>query len=154
MTSEVNSNMRKFHVARGFSSDDVILPSRSTQNSAGYDFRSLETYTMKPHERHVFSTGVKAEMEKDEVLYLFIRSSIGIKKGVLLSNSVGVIDSDYFENEKNDGHIMIALSNISDEEVLIQKGDKIAQGVFMKYLVTDDDASTGTRIGGIGSTGK
>lgn len=146
--------MRKFHVAKGFSSSDVILPSRSTQDSAGYDFRSLETYTLKPHESHVFPTGVKAEMEKGEVLYLFIRSSIGIKKGILLSNSVGVIDSDYFENEKNDGHIMIALTNISEEEVLIQKGDKIAQGVFMKYLVTDDDASIGTRKGGIGSTGK
>lgn len=146
--------MRKFHVARGFSADDVILPCRSTKDSAGYDFRSLESYLLKPKESHVFPTGVKAEMEKDEVLYIFIRSSLGIKKGILLSNSVGVIDSDYFGNEKNDGHIMISLTNLSDEDVEIQKGDKIAQGVFMKYLITEDDDATKERKGGIGSTGK
>ncbi len=146
--------MRKFEIAKGFENEDVSLPTRATSKSAGYDLKSLETYVLKPGERHTFPTGLKACMEGDEVLYIFVRSSMAIKKGVRLSNSVGVIDADYYSNVDNDGHIMVSLFNFSDKEVEIVKGDRIAQGIFMKYLVVDDDMAAGTRTGGFGSTNK
>lgn len=144
--------MRKFEICSGYENCDVQLPVRATKRSAGYDLRSIENYTLQPNERHVFKTGLKACMEDDDVLYIFIRSSMAIKKGVRLSNSVGVIDADYYSNKDNDGHIMVSLYNFSNEEVEIKKGDRIAQGIFMKYLLTDDDISTKERTGGFGST--
>lgn len=144
--------MRKFEICLGYENCDVQLPVRATKRSAGYDLRSIENYTLQPNERHVFKTGLKACMEDDDVLYIFIRSSMAIKKGVRLSNSVGVIDADYYSNKDNDGHIMVSLYNFSNEEVEIKKGDRIAQGIFMKYLLTDDDISTKQRTGGFGST--
>lgn len=144
--------MRKFEICLGYENCDVQLPVRATKRSAGYDLRSIENYTLQPNERHVFKTGLKACMDDDDVLYIFIRSSMAIKKGVRLSNSVGVIDSDYYSNKDNDGHIMVSLYNFSNEEVEIKKGDRIAQGIFMKYLLTDDDISTKQRTGGFGST--
>jgi dUTP pyrophosphatase len=146
--------MRKFEIAKGFEEKDVVIPVRATSKSAGYDLRSLETYTLKPGERHTFPTGLKACMEDDEVLYIFVRSSMAIKKGVRLSNSVGVIDADYYSNPDNDGHIMVSLFNFSDKDVEILAGDRIAQGIFMKYLATDDDVASGERKGGFGSTNK
>ncbi len=146
--------MRKFEIARGFENEDVELPKRGSSHSAGYDIKSLETFTLKGGEMHVYKTGIKACMEDDEVLLLVVRSSIGIKKGLCLANQVGVIDSDYYGNENNDGHIMVALRNMTDKDVTIEKGDRICQGIFSKYLVTDDDDSTTVRKGGVGSTGK
>lgn len=144
--------MRKFEVCSGFENCDIELPIRATKRSAGYDLKSIESYILKPNERHVFKTGLKACMEDDEVLYIFIRSSMAIKKGIRLSNSVGVIDADYYSNPDNDGHIMVSLYNFSDNEVEIKKGDRIAQAIFMKYLLVDDDDSEKERIGGFGST--
>ncbi len=146
--------MRKFEIAKGYEDMNVILPKRGSKHSAGYDFFSLEEYTLHPKEVHLFQTGVKARMNKDEVLLLVVRSSIGIKKGLSLANQVGVIDSDYYGNEKNDGHILIALRNESENDVTITKEERIAQGIFVHYLVTDDDMTKETRIGGIGSTGR
>ena len=99
-------------------------------------------------------TGIKAYMEDDEVLYLYNRSSNPKKKGLILANSVGVIDKDYYGNPENDGHIMFAFFNLKDEDITIKKGDAIGQGVFSKYLVTDDDVAGGDRTGGFGSTDK
>lgn len=144
--------MRKFEIAKGFENSAVVLPERATKKSAGYDLRSLDEYDLKPGERHVFRTGLKACMEDDEVLYIFVRSSMAIKKGIRLSNSVGVIDADYYNNPDNDGHIMVSLYNFSSESVHISAGDRIAQAIFMKYLVTDDDSSDKERKGGFGST--
>lgn len=146
--------MRKFSICRGYEDAGVVLPKRSTRSSAGYDFSSLEDYSLKPGECHVFQTGVKAQMEEDDVLYIFIRSSMAIKRGLELCNSVGVIDADYFGNPSNDGHIMIAIFNSSSEVASIRKGDKIAQGIFMKYEKTDDDDASLERVGGTGSTGR
>ncbi len=146
--------MRKFYIAKGFENRDVILPKRGTSKSAGYDFSTLEEITIKPNEKVLVNTGVKAEMEDDEVLLIFPRSSIAVKKGLQLTNSVAVIDADYFSNPNNDGHIMIPLNNISSKEVTLQKGERIAQGIFVKYLITDDDNSTSSRVGGYGSTGE
>ena len=97
-------------------------------------------------------TGIKAYMMDDEVLYLYNRSSNPKKKGLVLANSVGVIDKDYYGNVDNDGHIMVAFYNVRDEQVLIKKGEKIAQCIFQKYLTTDDDDASGLRTGGFGST--
>ncbi len=91
-------------------------------------------------------------MEDDEVLLIFPRSSLAIKKGLRLTNSVAVIDADYYGNENNDGHIMISLFNFSDHDVVIEDQERIAQGIFMKYLPTDDDDAKGERVGGFGST--
>lgn len=146
--------MRQFMICKGFEQEDVKLPERSTKFSAGYDFKSLEDYDLKPNEMHIFKTGVKACMDDDDVLLIFIRSSLAIKKGLQLANNVAVIDADYFSNENNDGHIMIALKNTSSDIVSIKKYDKIAQGMFTKYEITIDDNATTSRTGGTGSTGR
>lgn len=143
--------MRGFMNVTGFS---VELPKRATTKSAGYDFKAIEDFIVNPSSVVVAKTGIKAYMGDDEVLEIYPRSSMGIKKNVILANSVGIIDSDYFNNEANEGHIMIALYNYGNEAVSINKGDKIAQGIFKKYLVAENDATTHERKGGIGSTGE
>lgn len=92
-------------------------------------------------------------MEDDEVLYLHIRSSAAFKRGVRMINSVAVIDSDFYNNETNEGEISLGLLSHNDDVVRIKKGECVAQGVFHKFLITDDDDADGERIGGIGSTG-
>jgi dUTP pyrophosphatase len=149
---------RGFKVAKGFEDKGINLPVRKTKLSAGYDIEAAEDIVVpafKPGTAPtLIPTGIKAYMEDDEVLYLYNRSSNPKKKGLVLANSVGVIDADYYENPDNDGHIMFAFFNFKDEDVEIKKGDAIGQGVFMKYLLTDDDAAEGERLGGFGSTSK
>ena len=117
--------------------------------------RRLEEYTLKPGESKAFTTGLKVSMNEDEVLYLYSRSSMGYKYNVTLSNSVGVIDSDFYNNEDNEGHFKVKLINHGDKDFEVKVGDRIAQGVFMKYLTVDDEeAITNVRTGGIGSTNK
>lgn len=99
-------------------------------------------------------TGVKADMNDDEALFLYNRSSNPLKKFLLLGNGVGVIDRDYFENEDNDGHIMFQFLNFGLFPVTIKKGERIGQGVFAPFLKTDDDVAGGKRTGGHGSTGE
>lgn len=144
--------MRGFKVAKGFNPEEIILPKRQTKYSAGYDFYVAEDITIKSHSIALVKTGIKAYMASDEVLCIFIRSSMPSKKGLTLANNVGIIDSDYYENEDNDGHIMIQVLNISDNDCTIKKHERIAQGIFMKYLLADDDATTEERLGGFGST--
>ena len=144
--------MRGFKVAKGFENSNITLPKRQTKNAAGYDFYVASDIIIKAHSVALIPTGVKAYMERDEVLNIYIRSSIPLKRGLTLANNVGVIDSDYYENPSNDGHIMIQVLNFSDEDILIKKDERIAQGVFMKYLLTDNDDAKSDRIGGFGST--
>ncbi len=132
--------------------EDIILPKRSTKNSAGYDFYSLYDITIKPNERVVIPTGIKAMMNENEFLGIYIRSSLGFKYNIRMCNQVGIIDADYYNNKDNEGHIFVCLQNESDKEVVIKKGDRFVQGIFMSYLITDDDEATDTRNGGIGST--
>lgn len=133
--------------------NSIELPKRSTINSAGYDIRSIEDAVIKPGESRVIKTGIKACMNSDEVLYLYIRSSLGFKYDICLSNNVGVIDSDYYNNPGNEGHIQIKLINHGKSDFEIKRGDRIAQGVFMKYLCIDDEkVINNKRIGGTGST--
>ena len=143
--------MRGFQNVTGY---DVPLPKRATSHSAGYDICTTEDALLEAGDTVVLKTGLKAYMGADEVLLIFIRSSIGIKHDITLSNGTGVIDSDYYNNEDNEGHIHIALTNCGYNDFLITKGDRLAQGVFVKYLITDDDTASGVRSGGIGSTGK
>lgn len=133
--------------------DNIMIPQRKTKNSAGYDFSCCKEEIIKPHETKLFPTGIKAKMEDGEFLAIFIRSSLAIKKGLILSNSVGIIDSDYYNNPDNEGHIMVALTNISDKDVLIEAKERIAQGIFLKYEVVDNEKEIkAKRLGGIGST--
>ena len=135
--------------------ESYSLPKRSTKNSAGYDIASLEEYTLKPGEAHIFVTGLKVTMNSDEVLYLYGRSSFGYKYNITLANSVGVIDSDFYNNVDNEGHFKVKLINHGEKEVKINIGDRIAQGVFMKYLIVDNEEKIiKERKGGLGSTDK
>ena len=148
------ANMRHFALVKGAPAD-TKLPTRKTKGSAGYDFYlpcdvALEPYGDSP----IIQTGVKAYMPEDEVLLLFVRSSVGIMKNVTLSNSVGVIDASYCDNPDNEGNIGLKLHNNSPHTVTFKKGERIMQGVFVKYGVVDDDNVTEERKGGIGSTGK
>lgn len=135
--------------------DSIILPTRSTKNSAGYDIFSVQEGVIKPGDSMAFKTGLKVCMNSDEVLMIYSRSSQGYKYDVCLTNSVGVIDSDFYNNKNNEGHFSIKLSNNGKVDYIVNIGDKIAQGVFTKYLIVDDeDEIKNERNGGLGSTGK
>lgn len=145
---------RGFEIAKGFEQLKPLLPIRKTKKSAGYDLALLEKIQLNPGETKLAKTGIKAYMLEDEVLELYIRSSIAYKKKIVLANNVGIIDADYYNNEDNDGHIMLALINLSSEVVTFSKGEFIAQGIFKKYLTVDDDQVEFVRTGGFGSTTK
>ena len=132
---------------------EITLPTRGSKISAGYDFYSPVDIILKPNEKTCVWSDVKAYMQEGEVLLLFVRSSIGIKKGLALSNGTGVIDADYYSNSTNDGNIGIALYNYSDKIVEIKKGERICQGIFVPFLEADNGNTDKKRIGGIGSTG-
>lgn len=146
--------MRRFEVVSRCKDINVELPKRKTKKSAGYDFFAIEDFTLYPNKLCIVPTGVKAYMEDDEVLYLHIRSSVAFKRGVRMLNSIGVIDADFVDNPDNEGEISLGLLSHNDDIVHIQKGERIAQGVFHKFLITDDDDAEGKRVGGIGSTDK
>ena len=149
---------RGFEIAKGFENKNINLPVRKTKFSAGYDVEAAEDCTIPPfvagQKPTLIKTGLKAYMEDDEVLMLYNRSSNPGKKGLILANSVGVIDKDYYGNPDNDGHIMYAFFNVKSEPVEIKKGDVVGQAIFQKYLITDDDSAEGERVGGFGSTNK
>lgn len=149
---------RGFEIAKGYENENINLPRRSTAHSAAYDIEAacdivLPSFKigMKPT---LIPTGLKAYMLDDEVLMILPRSSGPKKQGIMFPHSMGVIDSDYYGNIDNDGHIFVQCINIKDEDVEIKKGDKIAQAYFQKFLITDDDDAIGERIGGFGSTNK
>jgi dUTP pyrophosphatase len=129
-----------------------ILPQRGTKFSSGYDLFSPINILVTPFEKVLIWTNIKAYMQDDEVLQIYIRSSVGIKKGLVLANQVGIIDADYFSNLNNDGNIGLCLENKTNQTIEIKKGDKLAQGIFVKYLVADNCNSDDIRVGGIGST--
>lgn len=147
---------RGFEIAKGFENSNINLPVRSTKNSAGYDVEAAEDCIIpafKPGQKPTLvKTGIKAYMQNDEVLILANRSSNPGKKGLILANSIGVVDSDYYGNADNDGHIMYAFFNFKAEDIEIKKGERIGQAIFQKYLVTDNDIAQGERTGGFGST--
>jgi len=149
---------RGFEIAKGFENSGINIPVRKTKYSAGYDIEAAEDCIISSFKKGakptLIKTGLKAYMGEDEVLILANRSSNPGKKGLILANSIGVIDSDYYGNPDNDGHIMFAFYNVKDEDVEIKKGDAIGQGIFQKFLTTDEDVASGERTGGFGSTSK
>ena len=148
--------IRGFEVAKGFEDKNINLPIRKTKFSAGYDIEAAEDVIIPSFKKGqaptLVKTGIKAYMQDDEVLLLYNRSSNPNKKGLILSNSVGVVDKDYYGNADNDGHIMFAFFNIKDEDIEIKKGECIGQAIFQKYLLVDNDNAEGIRKSGFGST--
>ena len=137
-----------------FKEEDIILPKRQTSGSCGYDFYIPYDFVIKAKSNDKVYSGVKIELNNDEFLMVCIRSSLAIKKGVTLTNQVGIIDSDYYNNPDNDGHIIIAITNNTTEDISFKKGERIAQGIIYKFLKTDDDEVNESRLGGFGSTTK
>lgn len=131
-----------------------LLPERSTAKSAGFDFYVQEDVVCKSHEITLVKSGVKAFFPDNETLLLFNRSSNPKKKGLIILNGVGVIDADYVNNPDNEGEIGGLFYNMTNEDVVLKAGDKMMQGIFVEFKVTDDDNATGERCGGFGSTGK
>lgn len=134
--------------------EEIRLPVRKTKCSAGYDFISFKETIIKSGEIKKIPTGIKAMMNSDEVLAIVVRSSMGFKYNIRMCNQVGIIDSDYYNNIDNEGHIWICLQNEGMDDYVIKKGQAFAQGIFLKYLVVDDDEANNIRNGGIGSTDK
>lgn len=159
---------RGFEIVSKFKNKDINLPVRKTNASAGYDFEAAESLIVpsiwKVLAEKVFigeatglkatliPTGIKSYMLDDEYLQLSIRSGTALKTGLILANGVGIVDSDYYNNPDNEGHIMFPVHNLGFRDKLIKKGERIGQGLFLKYLKVDDDISDGTRTGGFGST--
>ena len=172
---------RGFEIAKGFENEYIFLPKRETLNAAGYDFECAQEVVIKPIWSSVFArigmmfgfnnstenedevngwlkptlvkTGVKSYMEEDEALFLYNRSGNPLKKLLLLGNGVGVVDSDYYGNSSNDGHIMFQFINFGFLPMTIKKGERIGQGVFQKFLLADGDTGgKELRKGGFGHT--
>lgn len=132
---------------------EIKLPTRASEHSAGYDFYSPVDVIIQPNESILIFTDVKAHMYYDNALFLFVRSSMG-KHPVVIANGTGIIDSDYYGNLDNDGNIGFRLLNLGDTPYEIKVGDRIGQGVFVKYGITQNDKITTKRDGGFGSSGK
>ena len=150
--------VRGFEVAKGFEDKNINLPVRKTKKSAGYDMEAAEDCVIPAYKfgqkPTLVKTGLKAYMPDDEYLMLCNRSSNPGKKGLILANSVGIVDSDYYGNPDNDGAIMFAFFNFFEHDLEIKKGDVLGQGIFLKYYTVDNDNAEGERVGGFGSTNK
>lgn len=148
---------RGFEIAKGYEDKDIHIPVRKTANSAGYDVEAASDMVIPPYKPGIkpslIPTGLKAYCEPDEFIMLVNRSS-GPKKGFMMSNSIGIVDADYYGNETNDGHFYFQFWNFGETDLVIHKGDVIGQVIFQKYLTTNDDNATGIRTGGFGSTNK
>ena len=130
---------------------NIKLPTRGSKNSAGYDFYSPVDTVIQPNEMVMIWTDVKAHMYYDNALFIIPRSSMG-KHPVMIANTIGLIDNDYYGNESNDGNIGLRLLNVGSTPYEIKKGDRIGQGIFIKYGTVKNDDTNGTRTGGFGST--
>ena len=132
----------------------TALPIRATKGSAGYDLAVNESGTIMPGEIKLVGTGVKIKMPETEVAFVVPRSSLPRKKGLVIPNSIGVIDSDYYDNPANDGEVKIQLLNIADQPITYTTGDIFAQVIFVHYHLVDEDHALAERVGGFGSTDK
>lgn len=133
--------------------EDIVLPKRATAKSAGYDFFAPTDIDIMPQQTVTVATGIRVLMPDDWCLLVYPRSGLGFKYKLRLNNTVGIIDADYCDTA-NEGHIFIRMTNESDKPLHISKGNAFAQGIFTKYLLTEDDQTTELRQGGLGSTDK
>lgn len=132
---------------------NLKLPQRATKNSAGYDFFAPFGFELKPKESILIPTGIKVKINANYFLMLVVRSSYGFKYQVQLDNTIGIIDADYYNNESNEGHIFVKLTNNSlDKTLKVNPLDAFVQGIFLKYGITCDDNTVAERVGGLGST--
>jgi len=131
----------------------VSLPRRATPASAGYDLAAAETVLVPPGSVALVPTGLRAWMPADEFLAIHLRSSVAVGRGLMLANGTGIIDADYAGNARNGGHILIAVRNVGPATVRLEAGERLAQGIFLRYQVTDGDEPGPERAGGFGSTG-
>ena len=149
--------LRGFEIAKGYEDKDIHMPVRKTKNSAGYDVEAASDIVIEPYKHGMkptlIPTGLQAYCQDDEY-YILVNRSSGPKKGLVMANSIGIIDADYYGNESNDGHFYFQYWNFGDKPLEIKKGDVIGQVIFQKYLTVDDDNATGMRTGGFGSTNK
>lgn len=155
---------RGFEICKGYENNNIKLPKRQTAHAVGYDieaaentlvpslFKMVKNNTELINKPTLIKTGIKAYFEEDEVMYLFNRSSGPSKRGLVLANSVGVFECDYYSNPTNDGEILVCVYNFSNEDIIVKKGERIAQAVFQKFLIADNDTAKGSRLGGFGST--
>lgn len=132
---------------------DVRLPERQTRGSAGYDFYLPDNVVLQPGQATAIPLGVKAQMEDDMYLKIYVRSSIG-RMGLMVPSSVGIIDSDYYNNEDNEGNIHLILFNVTGDVIKLLRGTRVCQGIFTKFMTVNNEPEiTTVRNGGIGSTG-
>lgn len=156
-------NKRGFEIIKEYQNQGINLPQRATKGAAGYDFEAAETVVVpsiwqrqqkgEAPKPTLVKTGVKAYMADTEYLELVSRSSNPLKRFLLLANGVGVIDSDYYNNSGNEGHIMFQFLNFGYEDVIIEKGERVGQGIFKSFLLVDNDQAETQRMGGFGSSG-
>ncbi|CAB1128083.1 Deoxyuridine 5'-triphosphate nucleotidohydrolase [Candidatus Hydrogenisulfobacillus filiaventi] len=145
---------RRFAVVSAYQGRGVTLPRRHTPQAAGYDLAAAETVVIAPGEVALVPTGLKAYLEPGEVLKVYIRSSLAVRRRLTMANGVGIIDADYVDNPDNEGHILLALENRGTDPQVVEAGERVAQGIFERYLTVDEDAPAGDgRSGGFGSTG-
>ena len=131
--------------------ENIVIPARATSGSAGYDFTSPIDFVLKPGEMIKVPTGIRCRIDEGYVLEIYPRSSIGFKYQTMLANTVGIIDSDYY-NADNEGHIIIALMNLGKKELVIKTGERFAQGLFKQYFLAEEEEVVSKRTGGFGST--
>ena len=138
--------------------ENIRMPKRATEYSAGYDICTPVPFTLKPGERMVIPTGIKVCFNKDEAkmwhFQLFVRSSLGVKRDIVMTNSTGIIDPDYADNPDNEGDMLMPLYNRAYNYQHFEAGDRIVQGIFMLHGKAENDDATGQRTGGVGSTDK
>lgn len=152
----MQTKLRGFEIAKGYEDKEIHLPVRKTKHAAGYDVEAAEDVIIPKFtlggRPTLIPTGLKAYCQEDE-FYMLVNRSSGPKKGLVMANSIGIIDADYYENESNDGHFFFQYYNILDHDIEIKKGDIIGQVIFQKFLIVDNDQSEDvTRKGGFGST--
>jgi dUTP pyrophosphatase len=167
-----------FELITKYKEHPELLPTRATAHSAGYDFYVAEdiiipsikafpgdTFIDSPltlgevanftkatgYRPTLVPTGVKAYIPDDMYLQLSVRSSCPLKSWLILANGVGVVDSDYYNNPDNEGHIFFQIINLFPQDIILQKGEKIGQGIFLPYFTTGEVIAA-KRLGGFGST--
>lgn len=157
----MNTKIRGFEVVSKYADikDNIKMPCRSTKGSACYDiFNNTDSDIVigAGEISQAITTHLKVYMKEDEVLTIYVRSGHGFKYSLKLANSVGILDHDYVDNKGNEGEMFVKFHNQGPTPIIIPKGEAMAQCMFIKYLITDDDTETvgGVRVGGFGSTTK
>ncbi len=131
--------------------EDIAIPKRATEGSAGYDFCSPVEIELQAGESVRIPTGIRCRIDEDYVLQIYPRSSFGFKYQMCLLNTTGIIDSDYYHAD-NEGHIIVGIVNRGNKTLKIRQGERFVQGVFLRYYLADEEENTAKRHGGFGST--